>query len=509
MSTQTKKPTSTCPGCSGKLEIDTSKEVATCSYCGLNHSVSALLGQSDTVQVEKIKSQTQKDMQAQQIEHATNMQTQQINHATQTQAQQSAQVSLQKFKKGAFGKILIIFAVISLLCCIMAFKGGNVLSGIATLIMTVLFIARYLVGMQVIKLPNDALKTVITLAAFLMIIPSIMLGNSGGGGLGVLDKSEPFVWSELELGSILPEPESKKGRVVIDAEDKLMIDVHEIDTKQYKAYIEACKEKGFTIDADKNSVSYSAYNEEGYKLRLMHMESRNEMDIHLDAPEEMNQITWPTSEMVKTLPVPKSTVGKIMTESSDGFIVSIGETTKEAYNAYVAECSEKGYNVDYSKDDNYYRAKNEKGYSLSLSYEGNNTMEISVANVKEETGDEPVVTDTPAPVVTETPKPVVTETPPPATQAPTPDTGAVRPEIKTALDSYEEFFNNYVSFMKRYKESPDDLGVITEYATYMASYTDMMSKLSQLENDNLNSAELAYYLEVHTRINNKLLEVAQ
>lgn len=38
---------------------------------------------------------------------------------------------------------------------------------------------------------------------------------------------------------------------------------------------------------------------------------------------------------------------------------------------------------------------------------------------------------------------------------------------------------------------------------------DMMQKLEQWENEDLNAAELAYYIDVQARITQKLLEVAE
>lgn len=53
-----------CANCGGKLKIDPYQEIVECPYCGTNHSVSELLGESDKVQIERIKLKTYKDMEA-------------------------------------------------------------------------------------------------------------------------------------------------------------------------------------------------------------------------------------------------------------------------------------------------------------------------------------------------------------------------------------------------------------------------------------------------------------
>lgn len=88
------------------------------------------------------------------------------------------------------------------------------------------------------------------------------------------------------------------------------------------------------------------------------------------------------------------------------------------------------------------------------------------------------------------------------------DDNAIDPEFKAAMDSYEEFFDEYVAFMKKYKANPTDLSLLTDYANYMSQYADMMQKFEKWENEDLNTAEAAYYVDVQARITKKLLEVA-
>ena len=81
-------------------------------------------------------------------------------------------------------------------------------------------------------------------------------------------------------------------------------------------------------------------------------------------------------------------------------------------------------------------------------------------------------------------------------------------EFKAAMDSYEAFFDEYVAIMKKYKDNPMDMSILADYANYMGQYTDMMQKFEKWENEDLNTAELAYYIDVQARITKKLLEVA-
>ena len=62
--------------------------------------------------------------------------------------------------------------------------------------------------------------------------------------------------------------------------------------------------------------------------------------------------------------------------------------------------------------------------------------------------------------------------------------------------------------MKKYAANPTDISLISDYADYMSDYTDMVADFEKWENDDLNSAELKYYIDVQARVSKKLLEVA-
>lgn len=77
------------------------------------------------------------------------------------------------------------------------------------------------------------------------------------------------------------------------------------------------------------------------------------------------------------------------------------------------------------------------------------------------------------------------------------------------MDSYEAFMDEYVAFMKKYKENPNDLSPLTDYANYMSKYAEFVRDFEKWEDEDLNNEELAYYIDVQSRVNKKLLEVAQ
>lgn len=87
-------------------------------------------------------------------------------------------------------------------------------------------------------------------------------------------------------------------------------------------------------------------------------------------------------------------------------------------------------------------------------------------------------------------------------------TDGIRPEFKEAMDSYELFFDEYVKFMKKYKEAKDITSMMSEYSSMMKQYIDTMAALQEIGESELSDKEAFYYAEVMFRISQKLLEAA-
>lgn len=335
---------------------------------------------------------------------------------------------------------------------------------------------------------------VIAAVALIAIISAI----SGGKG-----KGEKIEWSKIELRDQLPEPPSNRGTLFENSDEEFWVSLDGVSDDQYNDYLDACVDKGFTVDADKSSYSYKAYNANGYSLDMSHI--GDGLSITLKAPMKFGSITWPSSTVGNMLPAPKSTTGKFSYEHDDSFFVYVGETSKADYDQYVADCSANGFNIDYDKGDTYYRADNADGYHISLKYEGNSIMAVEIkASKNSDTGTSGPATTEPSTETTVPSESNATETKPNDTDL----VDGMRKDFKDAMDSYEAFMDEYVAFMKKYSDNPSDVGLLADYTKYMSKYADMVEKFDKWESEDLNDAELAYYIDVQARVSKKLLEVA-
>lgn len=335
----------------------------------------------------------------------------------------------------------------------------------------------------------------------IVVIAAIAVISSISG-----NKSEKIKWDDIILSEQLPEPPKKNGKINDNTAEALSVEIYKISDKQFNNYVEACKAKGFTVDSESDySSSYDAYNAAGYKLSLGYYGSRDQMEIELEKPIEMSAITWPTSKAGKQLPAPKSTTGKFSYENDDGFSVYIGNTSKDDYNSYVKACSDKGFTVNYNKDDNFYDADNNAGWHVSIKYEGNNIMSIDIDAPSESSTAPSASEDTTKPAESKQAQSKPAKTPNNDSDM----VDGMHRDFKEAMDSYEEFFDEYVAFMKKYENSDNPMSMFSDYTKFMSQYSETMQKLDEWKSKDLNTKEAAYLLDVTNRINKKLLEVAE
>lgn len=203
--------------------------------------------------------------------------------------------------------------------------------------------------------------------------------------------------------------------------------------------------------------------------------------------------------------MPKSAIGKVSADSADGCYIYVGEISIDDFNAYADECAEYGFSVDYERGDKFYNADDEDGNQLSLIYQGNNVMVVQIRKADDEKVDE-IESESESEISNEDDSEAESETSSDNTEL----VDGMRPEFKNAMDSYEEFMNEYCDFMEKYAKSDGtDVGLLADYADYMSKYADVVESFEAWDDEEMNAAETAYYLDVQTRISKKLLEVAE
>lgn len=334
----------------------------------------------------------------------------------------------------------------------------------------------------------------VSVIALVVIVVLAIIATRGCAG----DRDEKLDWPTTGLAAMLPVPESTEGDVLVNDDDKFSASVDGLARDGFEAYVAACQDRGFTVEAKAGTDEFEAYTEEGHHLKIAFYESLENMDVNLEAPVEMGPIDWPTTGAASLVPAPQSTTGKIDSDSTDFFFAYVGETTAEDYAAYADACSAAGFNVDYDRGDTWYSAKSAAGVSLRLDYVGFGTMTVRV-----EVPDETAAQDG-TDATAEEQEGASAQSSAPA------EASGVDPNFKATMDGYESFMNEYVDFMNTYNSDPSNVvSMMARYNDMMKEYADYMATVDAIDENSLSAADLQYYLEVTGRVNQRLLEIGQ
>ena len=131
-------------------------------------------------------------------------------------------------------------------------------------------------------------------------------------------------------------------------------------------------------------------------------------------------------------------------------------------------------------------------------------------NRQERVTEEPKKTEEPEKTAEpeETDEPAETEEPAEEpTEEPTEEPEEVSADFKAAMDAYEAFIDEYITFIKKYEEEGRPLSMLSEYTELMTQYTEFAETMAAYNGDNLSAADYAYYIEVMGRVSQKLLEL--
>lgn len=360
---------------------------------------------------------------------------------------------------------------------------------------------------------------------FLMFLITLSLAGCFLSAEKSSEKTE-IDWDSLILKEKIPVPDTLIGEVGSNLEHALIISLYDVTDEQYKTYVQLCIDKGYNIETDENETFYTAFNSEGYQIRLV-FQSDKQLNIFLEAPEEMTEFEWPITGLGKEIPETQSTYGRICWDNEESFIVHVGHTSIEDMLNYINACKESGYNIDIKEDDTFFNAYNMAGNELQIMYLGYNNIEISL-KISEHTNisdDSTEASENELDNILESNSNTDNESQNnSASESETENNDLIlqnnqtnvedvnlingmRKEFKDAMDDYEAFFDEYVLFMKKYNDASDVSTLMLDYAELMSKYEQYTESFEEWENEELNDTELAYYLQVQTRVTEKLLSI--
>ena len=222
---------------------------------------------------------------------------------------------------------------------------------------------------------------IVVFLAFVLINGSIFSGItnvfSGIGGTTQTSNDEDFEWLETGLSTKIPKIEAKKGRIQTNSDTELWISLDGVSYNEFEGYITSCKEMGYTVDAEKDTNTYTAYNSEGYLLEVSCYGEN--FSVELKAPLSGDpDFKWPDHELASMIPELSGKTGVVETKTEDTIKIVLYDITESEIKSYISSCENSGYTVDSEKKDTSFNGFNKDGYELNVSYNEMKAMTITV-----------------------------------------------------------------------------------------------------------------------------------
>ena len=304
--------------------------------------------------------------------------------------------------------------------------------------------------------------------------------------------AETIGWPRSGLATTIPSPPTSRGHIYTDSDDEFHVIVKGCSQGQYYDYVESCKTKGFSVDAKTGTGEYEAFSQSGEKLKLSYYTSSKELSITVSATLVTSEIVWPTSGPGSLVPAPNSRDGRVTSDNSTRYAVTMADMDETAYRSYVESCIACGFNVDYKRGDTNFSASNADGATLVVKKLGFNRVSITI-----DVSEAKTATTDGAPAET------AAEVSPEADQG-----GSSSSDARAAIDAYESFMNDYCDFMEEYQAEGRPASMLAKYGEMMGKYADMAAKFDAIDEGSLSADDDAYYIQVQTRVNQRLLAVA-
>lgn len=173
-----------------------------------------------------------------------------------------------------------------------------------------------------------------------------------------------------------------KGYFESNENNELYMHICKAKREDFNKIVKELKENGFNVEDTSEEANISdaflAYKGKTYYVDVTYYSNENYIEIMAIKYEKLDKIKWPTFGIALNVPAPSSTVGYINNDSSEYFSATLDIKSKDEYEAYVEAVKAAGFIHNYSTGKYYYSAENDKGYTVTVTYHENNTLDIEI-----------------------------------------------------------------------------------------------------------------------------------
>ena len=182
-------------------------------------------------------------------------------------------------------------------------------------------------------------------------------------------------WDAIVLHEHLPEPPVFPQHIYDNKETELHVLIEGITPQAFSDYQKACRDMGFEREYVKDGL-WLACDPEGYRLQLHLRKYTDLMELTLEPPIALKEITWPRTGPAGQLAVPESHLGQILRRTPLMISAYVGNTDYKAFEAYCQALEDLGYVPGEPALPLNFRGTNAQNQYVSVNYLGGHIMEI-------------------------------------------------------------------------------------------------------------------------------------
>ena len=123
---------------------------------------------------------------------------------------------------------------------------------------------------------NKKMKRKATLAIVALVL-LFLAGMSGDPEAG--NSSKVLIWPNQSIAQDVPVPDAEFGKVERESEHIVEIVLFDVTQDDFEAYVQKCRDAGFTGNLDKTETSYEANNGGNLTIHILYDEISNEMEL--------------------------------------------------------------------------------------------------------------------------------------------------------------------------------------------------------------------------------------
>lgn len=138
---------------------------------------------------------------------------------------------------------------------------------------------------------NKTIKIKAIVGLVILVIAVVFCVVRYGGNIGVTDKKDynaTFEWQTTGLFAELPEPDTNNGKIVMETEKQINIELYNMSAEDFETYVKKCREAGFTKEVTKNDGVFYATDEDGYDLNMFYDAKKDVLSIHISSYDLSN-----------------------------------------------------------------------------------------------------------------------------------------------------------------------------------------------------------------------------